>query len=672
MFITPEGYFKGVLEPYHSIDEFEAKTDRALRQWLAENVIKDRALVWPIAAKGSPFRGLEPFGAKHAEVFFGRRGERIRAIERLKALAQSGFPFLLVVGPSGSGKSSFVRAGVVPALIKPGAVGGVGAWRVAVMRPSDGEDALDALARRLFEGLADIPSEEFGRPAALPELSQGDCASRADLRGLFSVLAHSNFSDERDRHIAQQAVTRPILRCLERVAEADKSAAGSEAARPARLIIVVDQLDEIFTGPAAKDASTGLAAVLEALASTERIWILANLRAESFGPFLESSFARLLQIKAAIRESGEAEPPQSGTADNIERIFNLPAPSIADIGDIVRGPAEAAGLEWQTKPESGQRLDERILADIDRSDLLPLLQFVLEQLFERRETIDGSPTLTWAAYSKIGSLDGAINTAASRALASLDEGDQAVLPALLRALVAFPVASGALADPPPILRRAPLDKAARDARGKRLVKALTDARILVSTRGERGESVVELAHQRVIEAWSTARAIIAENKTLLRVREDIDVACAAWLANGRSSDRLIPAGRRLIDAEAAADALKDELPPDCHNFVLRSGSAVRLRQRLIAGAAAVFFLMAIAATASAYFFFDARNRAERNLVAAKQAIKNLDGFIWSANQGAQSLAGVGLDRVQASLGKIQQTVDQLSVDFRRELTRDFH
>ena len=208
----------------------------------------------------------------------------------------------------------------------------------------------------------------------------------------------------------------------------------------------------------------------------------------------------------------------------------------------------------------------------------------------------------------------------------------------------------------------PLEKVARDAYGERLVKALTDARILVSTRGEKVEPVVELAHQRVIEAWRTAREIIAENKTLLRIREEIDVACEAWLTNGRSPDRLIPAGRRLADAEAAVGALKGELAPDRRNFVARSGRAARLRQRLTTAAAVVFFLTAVAAAASAYFFFDARNRGERNLVAAKQAIKSLDDFIWSANQGAQSMAGVRLDKLQASLGEMQRTLDKLSVE----------
>ena len=299
----------------------------------------------------------------------------------------------------------------------------------------------------------------------------------------------------------------------------------------------------------------------------------------------------------------------------------------------MRAPAAAAGLEWQTEPDSGQPLDDRIIADVDRPDLLPLLQFVLQQLFEQRETIDGATTLTWAAYSRIGSLDGAINTAGNRAIEGLKDADRAALPKLLRALVAFPLASGTLADPPPILRPAAVDKALSDQPMRNLVKALTDARILVSRQGDKGESLVELAHQRVIEAWKTARDIIAENKTLLRIREDVDVAYEAWLADKRSKDRLMPPGRRLADAEAAVVALKGELEPELVEFVAQSGRAARWRQRMTAIAAAAFFLLAVAAAGSAYFFFDARNRAERNLAAAQQAIRNLDDFIWSAKSG---------------------------------------
>jgi tetratricopeptide (TPR) repeat protein len=659
VFVTREGYFKGALEAYRTIDDFEASVDRALRQWLAENVIKGRAFAWPIATKGSPFRGLEPFGAKHSEVFFGRHGDRIRALERLKALAEERSPFLLVVGPSGAGKSSFVRAGVLPDLIKPGVIGDVGVWRVAVMRPSDGADVLDALARRLLDSAADIPSEDLARPPALPELAEGDSPTRQQLRALFNVFANASFGNDSDRDDARRAVTGTIVKALTRVSESEQAAMRSDAALSVRLLVLIDQLDEIFGAQVGVAGRAAFAKVLEALLANGSIWIIATIRAESFGAFLQSPLASLLQLPAMREAPAEtADGAAPGSAAAAERTFNLLPPNIADIGEIVRAPAQAAGLEWQTDPKSGQRLDDQIIADVDRPDLLPLLQFVLQQLFEQRETIDGAATLTWSAYSRIGSLDGAINTAGNRAIGGLG-ADLAALPKLLRALVAFPVASGALADPPPILRQAAVDKAASNEASRNLIKALTDARILVSRQGANGELSVELAHQRVIEAWKTARDIIAENKTLLRIREDVDVACKAWLADKRSKDRLIPPGRRLANAEAAVAALKGELEPELMDFVTLSGRAARWRQRMTAIAAAAFFLLAVVAAGSAYFFFDARNRAERNLAAAKVAIRNLDDFIWSANQGAQSLAGSRLDKVQTSLGQLQQSLYQL-------------
>ena len=225
-------------------------------------------------------------------------------------------------------------------------------------------------------------------------------------------------------------MTSPILRALARVAEAEKIATGAEKDLPARLVIVVDQLDKIFAARVGPEGRAGFAKVLEALGSTGQIWIVATVRAELFGAFLRSPLAALLQARGAPSGVANAAATQLATTDTVERIFNLPLPSIADIGEIVRGPAEAAGLEWQKELASGQKLDDRILADVDRPDLLPLIQFVLQQLYEQRETIDGSPTLTWAAYARIGSLDGAINTAANRALEGLDDGDRAALPGL--------------------------------------------------------------------------------------------------------------------------------------------------------------------------------------------------------------------------------------------------
>ena len=96
-----------------------------LRQWIAERVPRDSGVIWPIETEGSPFRGLLPFDAKHAAIYFGRDRKVTRAIEQLQSVARPqsdmrsaprNVPFLLIVGESGAGKSSLMRAGLAPRL----------------------------------------------------------------------------------------------------------------------------------------------------------------------------------------------------------------------------------------------------------------------------------------------------------------------------------------------------------------------------------------------------------------------------------------------------------------------------------------------------------------------------------------------------------------------------
>ena len=72
---------------------------------------------WDRKLKGSPFRGLAAFEASHSAVFFGRESAIARAIAKLRQA-----PFLLIIGASGSGKSSLLRAGLVPRATAPGVI----------------------------------------------------------------------------------------------------------------------------------------------------------------------------------------------------------------------------------------------------------------------------------------------------------------------------------------------------------------------------------------------------------------------------------------------------------------------------------------------------------------------------------------------------------------------
>ena len=99
-----------------------------------------------------PFRGLAPFDAAHAEYFFGRERLVAELVARLV-----GSTLLAVVGPSGSGKSSAVRAGLLPALAD-GVVPGSERWRRAVMRP--GERPLAELSRTLARAVPEAGGED--------------------------------------------------------------------------------------------------------------------------------------------------------------------------------------------------------------------------------------------------------------------------------------------------------------------------------------------------------------------------------------------------------------------------------------------------------------------------------------------------------------------------------
>ena len=165
--------------------------------------------------------------------------------------------------------------------------------------------------------------------------------------------------------------------------------------------------------------------------------------------------------------------------------YDLAPPGPVELAETVRGPAEAAGLVFETDAATGERLDARLLRDADRPDMLPLVQLALSRLFEGRETIGGEIVLPLKVYESLGGLKGIVNEAGETALASLGETEKARLPHLLRQL-AVPahdedkIGQGALT-----IRAVSLAEAAPDEAARKLLDALVAARLL-TTSGDRG------------------------------------------------------------------------------------------------------------------------------------------------------------------------------------------
>jgi tetratricopeptide (TPR) repeat protein len=620
-----DGQFKAAFQTFSSTDEFEARAEALLRKWVTDHILKGRSVIWPIEIKGSPFRGLKAFGPRHAPVFFGRSRDISRAVEALKDAREAGTPFLLVVGPSGAGKSSLVRAGLVPRLTAAGVVPEVDVWRTAVMRPAEcGGDPFMALAAHMLQ------TEEIGESAegsaALPEVAASGYRTPRELADLL-------------RH-ADAVATKPILHALEKVAQAERVAGGYERDANAGLLLVIDQLDELFSSEVPE--ATRFVRLLSELLKTGRIWVIATLRADLYEDYV--AVPELL----ALKKSGAT--------------YDLQPPGPAELAEIVRMPAHAADLGYEADA-SGRTLDERLLAEADRADMLPLLQFTLNQLFQERSLVDGKTYLTHAAYDKLGGLDGAIEHEAERALAGLGEAEIARLPRLLRELVVQGKGSegGQAGAARLTVRSVPFKRAAHDAAAERLIRALVDARILLSTSAD--APTIRIAHERVLHSWTRARKIVAENTDFFRIRDEIEDERRRWEAAGRKRDRLIPAGVPLAEAESIGAHFRDELAPEACAFIAASSNRARLRQRLTAGAAVVFLVVAVAAGYLGWLAQEradserlARVEAQQNFQAAKAAV---DGITVQLAEGLRDAAGMRVSTLRNILANVEDSVAQL-------------
>jgi hypothetical protein len=168
-----EGHNIAGYQTFRDPDDFEHQLERCLRQWLERRGIVVRT-VWDRRLKGSPFRGLAAFEAEHAPVFFGRGAAIERAIARLCQAERAGAPFLLVLGASGAGKSSLLRAGLIPHIVRPGTVPGIDLWRSALVVPAG--DPLLSLAEALHsEGALkeELGAGDFPTPRLLARCLAG-------------------------------------------------------------------------------------------------------------------------------------------------------------------------------------------------------------------------------------------------------------------------------------------------------------------------------------------------------------------------------------------------------------------------------------------------------------------------------------------------------------------
>ena len=498
-----------------------------------------------------------------------------RAVEALQGVAlprsearsrPRNVPFLLIVGESGAGKSSLMRAGVAPRLVTPGVTPKVDVLRIAVARIGDDPDPFLTLAKALL-----VPDDQIGGfRQALPEIGGPEQA-----QDLARVLALGGTVGARKRTPA----AKPILQALRRVQDRERDHRKTQMRLRANLLLLVDQPENIFATKLNEAARSAFARLLFALAATRRVWIIATLRSDLYPRMIMPG--DLL----ALKDAGA--------------VYDLAAPGESELAEIVGKSAAAAELVYGLSARGDERLDERILRDAQGKNTLPLLEFALDSLFERREAVGYETQLTFAAFEKIGGLDGAIYKTAEAALSKLGREEQEALPRLLRAL-AVPIrdkearsAGGELT-----VRSLPCATAAPDVATRRLVDALVPARIVVVAGADEGTgeeaAFVSIAHQRVFERWRRARSIIDSHRDFFRIRDEVGRQQSNWERNGRKGKYLLTGGV-LEEGKKILRGYGAELDRGMRDFI---GASRRKAQRLtvsLATAAVFFAIVAVGA-----------------------------------------------------------------------------
>ncbi len=548
-FGNPHESFKAAFHQFPSPDAFEELLEnhlrRLIRDRLPQHVTEDgEAAVSVRWHKGSPFRGLEAFDFEHAPIFFGRTRAIGEIRERLAMQAHHNRAFLLVFGMSGSGKSSLVRAGVLPTITHPGIVEGVALWRWGIMRPTDARDPILALALALH-------SDE-----ALPELqSRG-----LDAKELADLL--------RD---APQSALGPLRAALQGFAEATAGREKLSTVPNARLAIVIDQFEEIFTHDSV-DATmrSQFITALSVLARSGFVWILGTMRSDFF-----ARCAEIPELMALKEGSGQ---------------YHLLPPNFAELSQMLVQPARAAGLRFEIAADTGNRLSDVLQEAAGKNPgALPLLQFTLDELFKRR-TDKG--VLTFAAYEDLGGLEGALSQRAEEVFAALPLEVQGELPFVLRALVTVSeerdVKVGA--------RRAPLDTIATNETRRQLVEAFIAARLLVSDEAEteeESESVLRVAHEALLRHWPRVQHWLVEDMEFLRARGRVMSQAARWADENRRPEYLLREGRPLIEGQDLLARRREDLEPASVEYIeISSRGARRARRKrvgIISGVVATFF-----------------------------------------------------------------------------------
>jgi len=466
----------------------------------------------------SPFPGLTSFGDEDADaaLFFGRSREIAETLEELRAMrAAADRRPLVILGASGSGKSSLLKAGIIPRLRREAP-----AW-IALRAFRPGADPLLNFAEAITRTLGDFGEREahgtlkrtlveaWRAAKARGDAARDEALSKGATQPEAGTIGAGTFRAE-----------------LAAALEAQGERLRTRANRPgATLLISVDQAEEL----ARSDGENGeaLGDYLRAAMDAPSSWRLAfTIRTDSFP-----------ELQAHPRFQGlEA------------RGYDLRALPVFRFDDVAEDPAARYGVAVDPA------LTDALMEDAPGKDALPLLAFALQRLWDQFHV---SGKLSHSDYKSMGGMSGLIEDAAERALSGIDpESRDVALPAggarahqaELGESVFVPMLAD-INDEGAAIRRVAV-WSAFEPQQQELLERFDRWRLVVRRDGNGEGATVEVAHEALFREWPRLKAWLEPERTRLEALRGLKLAALSWGRNSRQDEFLTHFGERLKAASA--------------------------------------------------------------------------------------------------------------------------
>lgn len=554
-----------------------------------------------------PYLGLNAFDEKQAPVFFGREDESRNGVE----LLERGSPNLIMtLGASGCGKSSLVKAGILPRLrqdpdrwlivepFRPGsnpyrelAEAFVDTFKRYAPDHVDKLGGAEALAERL-----ELSATEHDANEQLDQGFVNDIADDKRVQRLINQLEELSNEPPDNAHGKFLQFLDWSVQDLKRICENPEQGYGfnlnisssivvdlaeelrrASGKSHARVLIVIDQFEELLSRKKAKKIMNSFLRLMRHSIEAEHtpLMVLGTMRSDFLGQFQHND-----ELRGIDFESLSIGPM---TVDGVRR--------------VIEAPARLAALELE------EGLADRLIEDTGNTTALPLLSFTLWKLW-RDFRDDG--LIEVKEYETLGGLDGAI---ASEANALVSSGKETQIRNAFLQMVR-------LTDEGQYARRQVKWDSEELKPVHQELEKFVEQRLLV-IREQAGEKIVEVAHESLFKAWKPLSRWLDAHRADLVLKKDLTREAKTWEEAGKPKDNLWRGTRlQLADHLLKAGQLNDQEK----SFVKAGGRSRRIQRLTGVGTAVLVFIgMAFFAAKSWIAEDKALEAQEQALIAQDEA-----------------------------------------------------